>query len=89
MAASAWIDSILQWTLVKSPQFCRKVADNLVERRSITASPLSCRIHAADAFGFTSNRWCVTMFFGCSTLFASLGAASGMLPVSRRSHDFC
>jgi hypothetical protein len=42
------------------------------------ACPLS-RIHAADAFGFTSSRRCVTMVVGCSTLSAPVGAAAGTL----------
>lgn len=41
------------------------------------------RIHAADAFGFTSGRRCVTMFLGYSTFSALIGAASGMRPVRR------
>lgn len=47
------------------------------------ACPLSRRIHAADAFGFTSNNGHVIMVLVCPTLSASFGAALGMRPVWR------
>jgi hypothetical protein len=39
------------------------------EESANTACPLSRRIRAADAFGFTSHCRCVTMVLGCSTFF--------------------
>jgi hypothetical protein len=42
-----------------------------------TACPLSRRIRAAEAFGFTSKGRCVTMIFGCSTFSASCARGVG------------